>query len=114
MDEIGKTNRSWLSYCGRLLFLVKGGAPGEPVEVSMSRAHNRRMTPAIDKIVIRDFPQLALIAWNRRPDDEITGEDAFALYEANWRFIEEDRLQPRERDMIARLTEVYGHGLMNV
>ena len=80
----------------------------------MSRAHNRRMTPAIDKIVIRDFPQLALIAWNRRPDDVITGEEAFALYEANWRFIEEDRLQPREREMIARLTEVYGHGLMNV
>jgi hypothetical protein len=54
--------------------------------------------------LIRDFPQLALIAWNRRPDDVITGEDAFALYEANWRFIEEDRLQPCERDMIARLT----------
>ena len=51
---------------------------------------------------------------NRRPDDVITGEDAFALYEANWRFIEEDRLQPRERDMIARLTQIYGHGLMNV
>jgi hypothetical protein len=72
------------------------------------------MHPAIDKIVIRDFPQLALIAWNRRPDDVITGEDAFALYEANWRFIEEDLLQPRERDMITRLTKVYGHGLMNV
>ena len=42
------------------------------------------------------------------------GEDAFALYEANWRFVEEDRLQPRERDMIMRLTQVYGHGLMNV
>ena len=85
-----------------------------PVEVSRTRAHNLFMTPAIDKIVIRDFPQLALIAWNRQPDDVITGEDAFALYEANWRFIEEDRLQPREREMIARLTEVYGHGLMNV
>ena len=57
---------------------------------------------------------MALIAWNRRSDDVITGEDAFALYEANWRFVEEDRLQPRERDMIMRLTQVYGHGLMNV
>jgi hypothetical protein len=84
------------------------------VEVSSPGAHNLLMTPAIDKIVIRDFPQLALIAWNRRPDDVITGEDAFALYEANWRFIEEDRLQPRERDMIVRLTQVYGRGLMNV
>jgi hypothetical protein len=43
----------------------------------MSRANNHRMTPAIDKIVIRDFPQLALIAWNRQPDDEITGEDSW-------------------------------------
>lgn len=84
------------------------------VEVSMSHAHNRLMHPAIDKIVIRDFPQLALIAWSRRPDDVITGEDAFALYEANWRFIDENALQPRERDMIARLAKVYGHGLMNV
>jgi hypothetical protein len=52
------------------------------------------MTPAIDKIVIRDFPQLTLIVWNRRPDDVITGEDAFALYEANWRFIEEHQRIP--------------------
>lgn len=46
--------------------------------------------------------------------DTITGEEAFDLYENNWRFVDQDRLDPQERMMIDHLTRVYGHGLMNV
>ncbi|MES3020422.1 MAG: hypothetical protein V4857_02440 [Pseudomonadota bacterium] len=66
------------------------------------------------ELTIGDFPQLRLLAWNRRPTDTITGEEAFGLYESNWRFVQEDDLDPQERAMIAQLMLAYGNGLMNV
>ncbi|MBI1773668.1 MAG: hypothetical protein HYR68_15240 [Burkholderiales bacterium] len=72
------------------------------------------MSTAIDTFIIGDFPQLRLIAWNRDPLDAITGEDAFDLYERNWRFIDEKALLPHERDLIDRLTRDYGHGILHV
>lgn len=65
-------------------------------------------------LTVGAFPQFRLLAWNRRPTDTITAEEAFELYENNWRFVDEDRLDPHERMMITHLTRVYGHGLMNV
>jgi len=46
--------------------------------------------------------------------DAITGEEAFDLYERNWRFIDETAMQPRERALIDRLTREYGHGILHV
>jgi len=63
---------------------------------------------------IGDYPQLALLAWSRRPDDVITAEEAFAFYESNWRFVDPDLLGAQERELIDGLTETCGRGLMNV
>ena len=65
-------------------------------------------------LTIAQYPQLSLIAWSRQPGDEITAEEAFSLYESNWRFVEHDRLDQDERELIESLTETYGNGLMNV
>ncbi|TAK92402.1 MAG: hypothetical protein EPO06_00900 [Burkholderiaceae bacterium] len=62
---------------------------------------------------IAHYPQLRLIAWNRRPDDLIDEPEALALYEANWRFIEEETLTRDERDLIQRLKQQYGGGVLN-
>lgn len=72
------------------------------------------MTTAADTFVIVDYPQLRLIAWNRHPHDVITGEEAFNLYERNWRFVDEKALLPHEHDLIDRLTREYGHGILHV
>lgn len=66
-----------------------------------------------DQLIIDNYPQLALLAWNRvvRQIDE---EEAFALYEANWRFIEKDSLIPIEATLVNRLVQRYGHGVWNV
>ncbi|MGV7206224.1 hypothetical protein ACLB1G_00045 [Oxalobacteraceae bacterium A2-2] len=72
------------------------------------------MKAADDSLVIRDFPQLRLIAWNRHPDDAITGAEAFDLYERNWRFVDEPAMLPHERALLARLTRQYGHGILHV
>lgn len=59
-----------------------------------------------------DYPQLKLIAWNRREDDLIDGEEALALYERNWRFVDEAALLPKERDLIERLVREFGNGVL--
>ena len=69
---------------------------------------------AANTFVIGEFPQLQLIAWNRNPPDEITCEEAFDLYERNWRFIDEDAMLPHERAVVDRLIREYGHGILHV
>jgi hypothetical protein len=80
--------------------------------------YGRSIIPAMKTLPttlrIGQYAQLALIAWSRQPDDEISGEEAFALYESNWRFVEQERLDQEERDLIELLTKTYGNGLMNV
>lgn len=65
-------------------------------------------------LTIGDYPQLALLAWSRLPGDVITAEEAFGLYESNWRFVDPEQLIDQERLLIENLTETCGHGLMNV
>ena len=72
------------------------------------------MSAAIDTFVIGDYPQLRLIAWNRDPHDAITGEEAFGLYERNWRFVDESAMLPHERALVDRLTREYGDGILHV
>lgn len=76
--------------------------------------HNEPMNAAADIIVIGNFPQLRLIAWNRNPHEAITGAEAFDLYEHNWRFVDATAMPPHERAMLDRLTHEYGHGILHV
>lgn len=64
-------------------------------------------------ITIDDYPQLALLCWNRglRVMDE---PEVLQQYEAGWRFIEQDQLVPSERALITRLVNLYGNGVLNV
>jgi hypothetical protein len=66
------------------------------------------------KVRLDDFPQLKLIAWNRHAEDELEEAEAFTLYETRWRFIDQDTLTERERELIRRLTMTFGAGLLNV
>lgn len=76
--------------------------------------HTRKGILSVDDtLTIDDYPQLALQAWNR-VIRQISGEEAFALYERNWRFVEPDQLTPEEAILIKRLTTQYGRGVMNV
>lgn len=66
------------------------------------------------RIVIRDYPELRQIAWNRDPMSVVTGKEALALYEANWRFVDQGRIKPFEQALIDRLVREYGNGVLNV
>ena len=66
------------------------------------------------KIRIKDFQQLRQICWNRRDDAVIDGEEALALYERNWRFVDRDAMTDEERALIDQLVEAHGNGVLMV
>lgn len=65
-----------------------------------------------DKLNIDDYPQMRLLAWNRVVR-VIEADVAFALYEANWRFVDQDELTVNEAALINRLIKQYGKGILN-
>jgi hypothetical protein len=61
-------------------------------------------------IVPAEFPELKMLVWNRDPARPIDAAEVFALYERNWRFVDQNYLTDKERQLIADLTVEYGHG----
>lgn len=60
-------------------------------------------------VPLADYPQLQRLAWHRR-GEALTEEEAFALYERNWRHLDRPSLGAAERDFIARLVKRHGKG----
>ena len=63
-------------------------------------------------VIPAEFPELALLAWNRDPARPIAAAEAFALYERNWRHVDKADLGDREATLIRDLTAALGHGVM--
>jgi len=63
---------------------------------------------------LAEYPQLKLIAWNRRENDLVDEEEALALYERNWRYVDEANLIPKERQLIDHLVKTVGKGVLHV
>ena len=67
-----------------------------------------------DKLVdTAEFENLAALCWNRR-DRYLHAEEAFRLYERNWRLVDARRMKPAERALVERLQARYGNGVLNV
>lgn len=63
-------------------------------------------------VEISDFPQLKQLCWNLNTKF-LTRADALAIYERNWRFIDQLALEPTERKFINELVEELGKGVVN-
>jgi hypothetical protein len=63
-------------------------------------------------IVPAEFPELQALVWNRDAARPIPAEEAFALYERNWRFVDQQRLTAREKLFIQNLANKFGHGVL--
>ena len=63
-------------------------------------------------IRVDDCPNLAMLCWNRDLQ-YMTREDAFKLYERNWRLLDSNNLDERERSLIQELKDEFGQGLIN-
>jgi hypothetical protein len=67
----------------------------------------------MDPICLADYPELNALAWNRQCE-MLRPEEALALYERNWRWVDEARLTEKERALIADLVRAHGNGILHV
>ncbi|MBZ9957624.1 hypothetical protein FJ942_03205 [Mesorhizobium sp. B2-4-2] len=63
-------------------------------------------------IVPAEFPELQALVWSRDATRPIPPEEAFAIYERNWRFVDQERLTTSERLLIQNLAEKFGQGIL--
>jgi hypothetical protein len=64
-------------------------------------------------VKVADYENLAGLCWNRS-ERYLGAEEAFRLYERNWRFVDQARMRPAERALIERLAARFGNGVLNV
>lgn len=66
-------------------------------------------------IRLADYRCLRDLAWSMgREEDELTPEEAFSLYERNWRHAERDSMDAAERELLKRLIDTIGQGVFLV
>lgn len=94
-----------LSALGLDLDLVdpSTGAPGAPTPGALPT-----------RIRLADYPALKRLAWQLGGVDDLAPADALALYERNWRHVDVDALDDRERTLIRRLAAALGGGRLLV
>ena len=57
---------------------------------------------------LADYPQLEQLAWQVHGTDELTPAEALSIYRRNWRHVDANALEPRERDLIDALRIALG------
>lgn len=55
------------------------------------------------RIHLSDYPQLKQLAWQVHGTDELTPVEALSIYERNWRHVDVQALEPRERQLVDAL-----------
>jgi hypothetical protein len=88
----------------------------ERVRAAMARPEfTRRLRDLLDDTLIEvaAYENLAALCWNRR-GRYIGAEEAFRLYERNWRFVDHRGMKSAERALVERLAARYGNGVLNV
>lgn len=66
----------------------------------------------IMQIRVKTYPQLHALCWNRPDEAVVDGAEALALYERNWRFVDEEAFTFEERCLFNTLLADYGRGAL--
>lgn len=59
------------------------------------------------------YPQLDHICWHISGHDWVTPQEAFALYEANWAYVDVHQLSQTEKELLTALCKTQGGGLFS-
>lgn len=60
------------------------------------------------RIALEDYPGLAKLAWQLAPRGKLTPREALDIYERNWRHLDPDSLNTKERMLIENLRQAIG------
>ncbi len=61
-----------------------------------------------DQIRIASYPELKRLAWQLKGEKALTPKEALALYERNWRHLDVDAMNARERELLRALLNAFG------
>lgn len=80
----------------------------KPTELAANTldAEHKGWIPA--RIQLADYPQLKQLAWQVHGTDELTPAEALSIYERNWRHVDVQALEPRERQLVDALRVALG------
>ena len=102
---------------GQALYQVKLAAEHcERLKAGMRKPEFvRKLCGFLDRelICVRDYPNLHLLCWNR-DIVYMTREEAFRLYERNWRLLDHGAMPAHESTHFQELVDEFGGGLLNV
>lgn len=87
----------------------------EKLKVGMSKeSFPVRLANFINEELIepRKYEALGLLCWNRN-QNLVTREEAFQIYERNWRHVDESDLDKKELALISSLKSEFGCGVIN-
>lgn len=93
--------------------------PSSQAERLRVAANLPRFKPALEQFLqdivleIDQWPCLRELAWNRA-DRWIPADEALALYERNWRFVDPQQLTQAESELLDHLKYRFGGGMLNV
>lgn len=98
---------------------AKAAAPQPAPAAQPAPAPAGQATAAAPKVAPRirlaRYPQLKAIAWHLSPAaTTLAPEEAYALYERNWRHVDAAAMGAAERALLARLTATVGKGVLLV
>lgn len=87
--------------------------PEKPAKASTStQAHQPGWVPA--RVVLKDYPQLAQLAWQVQGLDALTPQEAWDIYQRNDRHLEPAKLSQAERELMDALRQAYGDAGLHV
>lgn len=88
-----------LAALGLVRWTVLPDAAGTPAGAQVG------WLPAVVRIA--DYPQLKRLAWNLRGTDTLSPRDALAIYQRNWRHVDEAALDAHERALVDALQQAF-------
>lgn len=106
------------------LHRIEAGEPGvsighwlalaEALGLGLALAGRADAAPLPPTLRLEDYPALRQLAWQTPGLEAVTPAEALALYERNWRHVDQAALQDHERALIARLAVALGGGRLLV
>lgn len=67
-----------------------------------------------EKIRFADYPQLKRLGWQLKGTTEVSPQEALNIYERNWRHVDVNKMDARERELIQGLLSALGRGMLLV
>lgn len=104
--EPSVTMGAYLSAIDALGLVLELQDPAQPPAATPST-----LPPSIR---LADYPQLERLAWQLHGVEELAPSEALALYERNWRHVDQAALSPAERSLVQALRDQLAGGRLLV